>query len=112
MDATQPQTLGSPGSRALVQRAQAILAGEVADGALANVIAADRSWAAARREIALPKMARQVADELGNLLDTLVDLVAWPPVSSTASPRSPAVAAGGGESSCRVREGRAGDGGA
>jgi hypothetical protein len=77
---------------ALTDRAAAILRDEIANGALANVAAANRVWSAHRRDLLTPEAARRLAVELGGLLDTVLDLLAPAPPSSGTSPPPPPAA--------------------
>jgi hypothetical protein len=77
---------------ALAERATAILRDEIANGALANVAAANRVWSAHRRDLLTPAAARRLTAELGGLLDTVLDLLAPAPASSSAPLPPPAAA--------------------
>jgi hypothetical protein len=76
---------------ALAERAAAILRDEIANGALANIAAANRVWSTHRRDLITPEAARRLAAELGGLLDTVLDLLAPMPRSLGTSPPPPAV---------------------
>ena len=87
---------------AIAERAAAILRDEVANGALANIAAANRVWSAHRRDLLTPEAARRLAGELGGLLDTVLDLLAPAPRSSVTSPPPPA--AGSDHAAARGRQ--------
>jgi hypothetical protein len=80
----------NPDQPALAERAAAILRNEISNGALANIAAANRVWAAHRRDLIAPEAARRLAAEVGGLLDTVLDLLAPVPRSSGISPLPPA----------------------
>jgi len=73
------------GMPTLAERAAAILGDEIANGALANVAAASRMWPAHRRDLITAEATRQLAAEVGGLLDTVLDLVS-PPLRSSGHP--------------------------
>jgi hypothetical protein len=77
---------------ALTDRAAAILRDEIANGALANIAAANRVWSAHRRDLLTPEAARRLAAELGGLLGTVLDLLVPAPPASGTSPPPPAAA--------------------
>jgi hypothetical protein len=78
---------------ALAERATAILRDEIANGALANIAAANRVWSANRPDLFTTEAARRLAAELGSLLDPVLDLLApAPPSVRTAWPPPPAAA--------------------
>jgi hypothetical protein len=86
---------------ALAERATAILRDEIANGALANVAAANRVWSANRRDLFTPEATRRLAAELGGLLETMLDLLAPVPRSAGTSPPP---AAGPDRAAARARE--------
>jgi hypothetical protein len=88
MNAGSPVAMLDRGTRTLAERAAAILGDEIANGALANVAAASRVWPAHRRHLFTSEATRQLAAELGGLLDTVLDLLA-PPPQSLAAPFPP-----------------------
>jgi hypothetical protein len=71
---------------AIAERAATILRDEIANGALANIAAANRVWSEHRRHLITPEAARWLAAEFGGLLDTVLDLLAPVPRSSSTSP--------------------------
>jgi hypothetical protein len=93
MDTGSPVVMLDRGTPALTERAAAILRDEIANGALANIAAANRVWSAHPRDLLGPEVARRLAAELGGLLDTVLDLLAPAPRSSSTS-SSPPPAAG------------------
>lgn len=68
------------GSPTLAERATAVLRDEIANGALANIAAASQVWPADRPPLIAQEALRRPAAELGGLLDTVLDLLAPPPI--------------------------------
>jgi hypothetical protein len=91
MNAGSPMVMLDRGTPTLAERATAILRDEIANGALANLARASQVWSAHRRDPSAPDATRQLAAELGGLLDTVLDLLA-PPRSTAASSLPPPVA--------------------
>jgi hypothetical protein len=71
----------------MAERASAVLRDEIANGALANIVAASQGWTAHRRALITPELTRGLAAELLGLRDAVLDLIA-PPRRSTAAPPS------------------------